>query len=69
MAREFRVREGERRGGVWRCGGGGAAGGGADLKIEMGLESLFSLFVRLGGERLVTLGEEDNSGRGPSSAG
>jgi len=39
------------------------------LKIEMGLESLFSLFVRLGGERLVTLGEEDKSGRGPTPAG
>jgi hypothetical protein len=31
--------EAERRRGVWKSGGGG--GGGADLKIEMGLESLF----------------------------
>ena len=31
--------EAERRRGVWKSGGGGGAG--ADLKIEMGLESLF----------------------------
>lgn len=32
--------EAERRGGVWKSGGGGG-GAGADLKIEMGLESIF----------------------------
>jgi hypothetical protein len=47
--------EAERRRGVWKSGGGG--GGGADLKIEMGLESLFcSVGADFGVEPAIDVG-------------